>query len=77
MLINKILFIFKRCKYNENKILKLKNLSFLSTISFIIIKRFFKFIATNKLNENNFDINLLKNISNKKRLILIFKAFKK
>ena len=77
MLINKILFIFKRCKYNENKILKLKNLSFLLTISFIIIKRFFKFIAMNKLNENNFDINLLKNISNKKRLILIFKAFKK
>ena len=33
MLKNKILFIFKRYKYNDNKILALKNLSFLSNIS--------------------------------------------
>ena len=73
---DKILFIFKRYKYNDNKILISKNLSFLSIISFIIT-RLFKLIIKNELNENNFDINFSKNILNKKRSTLIFKTFKK
>ena len=44
MLKNKMLFIFKRYEYNNNKMLILKNLSFLSIILFIII-RSFKFIV--------------------------------
>ena len=74
---NKMLFIFKRCKYNDNIILTFKNLSFLFKISFIIIIRFFKFIIKNESNKNNFDINYFKNISNKKKSILTFEAFKK
>ena len=73
---NKILFVFKRYKYNDNKISITKNLLFLSTISFVIITRFFKFIIKNESNEDNFDMNYLKNISNRKRLISTFKAFK-
>ena len=76
MLKNKMLFIFKRCEHNNNKISILKNLSFLSIISFIIT-RFLKFIIKNELNENNFDINSLKDILNKKKSISIFKTFKK
>ena len=72
---DKILFIFKRCEYNDNKVLILKNLSFLPIISFIIITRSLKSIVKNKSNENISDINFLKDI--KKRLISIFKAFKK
>ena len=34
---NKILFVFKRCEYNNNKISISKNLSFLSIILFIVI----------------------------------------
>ena len=34
---DKILFLFKRCDYNNNKILTSKNLSFLSITLFIII----------------------------------------
>ena len=74
---NKMLFIFKRYKYNNNKILTFKNLSFLLKTLFIIIIRFFKFIIENKSNKNNFDINYFKNILNKKRSILTFKIFKK
>ena len=37
MLKDKILFIFKRYKYNDNKILIFKNLLFLLTTLFIII----------------------------------------
>ena len=77
MLKDKMLFIFKRYKYNNNKILKIKNLSFLLKTLFVIIIRFFKFIIKNESNENNFNINYSKNISNKKRLILTFRAFKK
>ena len=77
MLKNKILFIFKRCKHNNNKILISKNLLFLSIISFVIITRFFKFIVKNELNEDNFDMNFSKNISNKKKLTLILKTLKK
>ena len=53
---NKILFLFKRCDYDNNKILTSKDLSFLSITSFIIITRSFKFIVKNNLNENNFEI---------------------
>ena len=74
---DKILFIFKRCEYDNNKILISKNLSFLLIISFIIIIRFLKSIIKNESNENNFDINFSKNISNRKRLISTFKTFKK
>ena len=45
-------------------------------ISSIIITRPFKYIVKNKSNENNFDMNHLKDISNRKRLTLIFKTFK-
>ena len=70
---NKILFISKRCEYNDNKVLTSEDLSFLSIISLIIIISF-KFIAEN-LNEENFDINFSKDI--RKRSTSIFKAFKK
>ena len=53
-----------------------EDFSFLSTILFTITK-LFKFIVKNELKENNFDMNFLKNILNKKRIILIFKTFKK
>ena len=76
MLKDKMLFIFKRYKYNNNKTLIFKNLLFLSKTLFVIIIRFFKSIIKNKSNKNNFDINHFKNISNKKKSILTFKAFK-
>ena len=71
---DKILFISERYKYNNYKILILKNLSFLSITSLIIITRSFKIIVKNKSNEDNFDINSLKNI--KKKSTSILKAFK-
>ena len=77
MLKNKVLFIFKRYEYNNNKTLVFENLSFLLKTSFIIIIRPFKFIVKNKSNKNNFNINHFKNILNKKRSILTFKTFKK
>ena len=73
---NKILFLFKRCDYNNNKILTSKDLSFLSITSFNIITRPFKFIVENNSNENNFDMNHSKDVSNKKKSTSIFKAFK-
>ena len=76
MLKNKILFIFKRCEYNNNKILTSKNFSFLSNISFIIITRFFKYIVKIESKNDNFDIKFSKNKSNIKKLILIFKHLK-
>ena len=76
MLKDKVLFIFKRCEYNNNKTLTFKNLSFLSKTLFVIIIRFFKFIIENESNKDNFDINYFKNILNRKRSILISKAFK-
>ena len=72
---DKILFVFKQCKYDNNKILISKNLSFLSITSFVII-RFFKFIVKNESDEDNFDMNSSKDTLNKKRIILIFKTFK-
>ena len=76
MLKNKILFVFKRCEHNNNKILISKDLSFLSTTLFIVITRSFKFIVKNESKENNFDINHSKNSSYKKKLISTFKIFK-
>ena len=80
---NKILFFSERCDHNDNKILISKDLSFLSTTSFIIITRSFKFIVKNNSNEDNFDINYSKDVSNrkelinKKRSISIFRTLKK
>ena len=74
---NKILFIFKRYKYNDNKILTFKNLSFLLTILLIIIIRFFKSIIKNESNKNNFNINYFKDILNKIKSILTFKILRK
>ena len=71
-----MLFIFKRYKYNHNKALAFENLSFLLKTLSIIIIRPFKFIIKNESNENNFDMNYSKNISNRKRSILTFRAFK-
>ena len=71
---NKILFLFERCDYNDNKISTLKDLSFLSITLSVVIARSFKFIVENDSNENNFDMG--KNVSNKKRSTLTFKIFK-
>ena len=73
---DKILFLFKRCDHDNNKILTSKDLSFLSNASFIIIIRSFKSIVENDLNENNFDMNHSKDVFNKKKSTLIFKIFK-
>ena len=73
---NKLLFIFKRCNHDNNKILFLKNSLFLLSISFIIITRFFKFIIKNELNKDDFNIKYIKNILSKKKLTSTFKAFK-
>ena len=73
---DEILFVFKRCEYNDNKILISKDVFFLSTNSSIIIIRSIKSIVKNELNENNFDMNLLKNISNRKKSILTLRIFK-
>ena len=72
---DKILFVFKRCEHDNNKILILKDLSFLLITLFIIIIRSFKFIVKNELNEDSFDANFSKNI--KKISTPTFKAFKK
>ena len=72
---NKILFFSERCNHDNNKILTSKDLSFLSIILFIIITRLFKLIVENDSNENNFDINHSKDVSNKRRSILTFKIF--
>ena len=77
MLKDKILFVLKRYKHNDNKISTFKNLSFLSKTPSIIIIRSFKFIIKNESNENSFDMNHFKNISNRKRSISTFRAFKK
>ena len=60
---NKMLFVFERYEYNDNKVLASENLSFLSIISFIIIT-FLKFIAKNS-NEESFDVNFSKDIKKK------------
>ena len=72
---DKMLFVFKRCEYNNNKISTSKNLSFLSITS-SAVTRPFKPIIKNESNENNFNMNSSKDISNKKRITSTFKAFK-
>ena len=72
---DKMLFVFKRYKYDDNKVSLLEDLSFLSIISFIVIIRFFKFIVKNELDEESFDVNSSKDI--KKKLTSILKALKK
>ena len=52
---DKILFVFKRYKYNDNKISTIKNLSFLSITSFIIITSL-KSIVENS-DEKSSDVN--------------------
>ena len=74
---DKMLFMLKRYKHNDNKTLTFKNLSFLLKTSFIIIIRSLKSIIKNKSIKNNFDINHFKNISNKKKSTLTLKTFKK
>ena len=73
---NKILFLFKRCDYDDNKISTSKDLSFLPNALSIIITRFFKLIVENDSNEYNFDMNHSKDVFNRKKLTLIFKTFK-
>ena len=70
---NKMLFVFKRYKYNDNKVSAFENLSFLSIILFIIIISL-KFTVKNS-NEKSFDMNFSKDI--RKRLISTLRAFKK
>ena len=70
---NKMLFIFKRYKYNDNKVSTFKNLSFLSITLFIIITSF-KSIVKNS-DEENSDVNFSKDI--KKRSTSTFKTLKK
>ena len=77
MLKNKMLFIFERCEYDDNKVSTLKDLSFLSKTLSVVITRFFKFIVKNESNGDNFDMNYFKDILNKKRSILTFKTLKK
>ena len=72
-----MLFIFKRCKYNDDKILTFKSLSFLLITLFNIIIRFIKFIVKNESNKDNFNINYLKNILNKKNQYQHLKYLKK
>ena len=62
---DKMLFVFKRYKHDDNKISISKNLLFLLIISFIVITRSLKFIIKNKSNEDNFDVNSLKDIKKK------------
>ena len=71
-----MLFIFKRYEYNNNKVSISKNLSFLSITS-PVITRLLKLIIKDELKKDNFDINLSKDISNKKKTISILKTFKK
>ena len=70
---NKILFIFKRYKYNDNQASTIENLSFLSITSFIIIISLKSTVENS--NEESLDVNSLKNM--RKRLTLILKTFKK
>ena len=72
---DKILFVFERYKYNNNKVLALENFSFLPITSLIIITQSFKFIVKNELNEDDFDVDFSKNI--RKRSTPTLRAFKK
>ena len=75
MLRDKVLFFSERCDYDDNKISATKDLSFLFTL-FVIITRSLKSIIENDSNENSFDINHSKDVSNKKRLTSTLRALK-
>ena len=70
---NKMLFVFKRYKYNDNKVSTSEDLSFLSITLFIIIISF-KPTAKNS-DEKSFDVNSSKDI--RKRSTSTLRAFKK
>ena len=70
-----MLFIFKRYKHDDNKILASKNLLFLSITSFIIITQSFKFIIKDKLDKYDSETDSSKDI--KKKSTSTSKAFKK
>ena len=69
---NKILFIFKRYKYDDNKVSTTENLSFLSIISLIVITSLKSTIKN--LNEENSNVDFLKDT--RKRSTSILKALK-
>ena len=69
---NKILFVFKRYKYNDNKISTIENLSFLSITSSIIIISLKPTIENS--NEENSNVNSSKNT--RKRSTSTLKALK-
>ena len=69
---NKILFVSKRYKYNDNKVSASENLSFLSITSSIIITSL-KSIIENS-NEESSDVNFSKDT--RKKSTSIFKIFK-
>ena len=69
---DKILFVFERYKYNDNKASAIENLSFLSIISFVVII-FFKFIVENS-DEESLDMDFSKDT--RKRSTFTFKALK-
>ena len=69
---NKILFISRRYKYNNNKVSTSEDLSFLLITSFIIIISLKSTVEN--LNEESFDVNFSKDT--RKRLTFTFKTFK-
>ena len=69
---NKILFVFERYKYDDNKVLATEDLSFLPIISFIIITPS-KFTVKNS-NEKSLDVNSSKDT--RKRSTSTLKTFK-
>ena len=69
---NKILFVFERYKYNDNKASAIENLSFLSITSSIIIISFKSTVEN--LDEKSSDVNFSKNT--RKRLTPILRALK-
>ena len=72
---DKVLFVSGRCEYNDNKVSISKDFSFLSIISFVVTRPF-KFIVKNESDEDNSDMNFSKDISNRKKIISILRAFK-
>ena len=70
---NKILFISKRYKYNDNKVLASENLLFLSITSFVVIT-FLKSTVENS-DEKSSNVDFSKDT--RKRLTSILKALKK
>ena len=70
---NKILFISKRYKHNNNKVLIFENLSFLPIISFIIIISFKSTVE----NSNKKSSNVNSSKDTRKKSTSIFKTFKK